>query len=129
MIATCILNSCIRTARRLVHLPDGKSLHFAFLLDGRNVVGFGYNQHRTHPYRAMFPAPEPTRPAWIHAEAAAIFSTRKIGDSVIVLRINRAGQLRYSRPCGCCQNLLTFHNITRVYYSAGVGDLFIEERL
>lgn len=61
----------------------------------------------------------------IHAERAAI---KRLGDvsklrgaTMVVLRINRSGELRYSKPCSECQCHLTKcireYGLRRVYYS------------
>jgi len=117
------LRSLQKLAIKLRSLPDGKSKHFAFLLAGGKVVGFGYNQHRTNPKARWLPDRAPS----IHAEQAAVLSTRKLGDTVVVLRLTHRG-LGYSRPCDCCRNFLGHYGIKRVYYSTSSGE-FVKEVL
>lgn len=113
------LRYCLRIARQLVELPDGKSKHFAYLLAGGKIVGFGYNKHRSHTYHSRWS--DPARPPAIHAEAAAVFSTRKQGDELVVVRVNRQGAVRLSKPCVCCCSFLQYRGIKRVWFTTEVG--------
>lgn len=119
MVSPSLLTRCIETAFTLVDLPDGKAKHFAWLLHNNTVIGFGWNKHRSHPYQVRWGYRD--RPYAIHAEAAAVLSTRKTGDEMIVVRVNRLGEVRLSKPCVCCYSFLQHYGVRRVWFTTNTS--------
>ena len=58
-------------------------------------------------------------PTSIHAEVAAIISARtELKDSkLLIVRINKANQLRLAKPCKHCLQYINYVGIRIVYYS------------
>lgn len=64
------------------------------------------------------------RPFSIHAEEMAILKGVRVGidfnnSTLCVVRINREGMLRCSRPCGMCSRLIEKVGIRQVWYVKG----------
>lgn len=51
----------------------------------------------------------------------------KIGCDLLVIRIDRNGNLQNSKPCSECVQLLKQHCINRVYYSNSLGEIVCEK--
>lgn len=93
-----------------------------------DIISFGYNQLRTHPFAARFGKNE-FSPYW-HAETHAIHnSLRRISiddlsrASLYVVRVKRPSEgsnkwvLGMSRPCRGCRKCIFEFGIGRVFYS------------
>lgn len=65
----------------------------------------------------------------LHAEAAAIISARcdLKGASILIIRLNRGGNLRLARPCKQCIAYLEFVKIKWYYYSTNEGTIVKEK--
>ena len=64
----------------------------------------------------------------MHAEHHAIRNYIKKGGKIknirlYVVRLDRKGKLRMSKPCKKCQKLIDFHNIKKVHYSTNEGTI------
>ncbi|MDD4081819.1 MAG: hypothetical protein PHD05_00395 [Sphaerochaetaceae bacterium] len=66
-------------------------------------------------------------PGTIHAEVDAIIKAKTDLKrcSILVVRINRNGQLRLSKPCQYCQMYLDYIGIRKIYYTT--NDATIQE--
>lgn len=58
-------------------------------------------------------------PGSVHAEVAAILSakTNLSGSSMFIVRVNKAGNLMYSRPCEHCLKYIIEVGIKKIIYS------------
>lgn len=61
----------------------------------------------------------------IHAEIAAVLIARRDvrGCSMLVVRINKKGDLLLAKPCEKCQDYMDFVGIKTVYYSTQEGKI------
>lgn len=59
----------------------------------------------------------------VHAEVDALLRARTDlnGASILVVRINNKGELRYSRPCKECNGYLNHVKIKNIFYSTNEG--------
>ncbi len=97
--------------------------HAACLLHGGKNYVCGINKYFTvrindNPFRIG-----------VHAEmdALASCSPRLIkGMDILVIRINRAQKLMYSRPCSSCIGKLQQREIRKAYYSTHTGEIMYE---
>jgi cytidine deaminase len=103
-----------------------------------DIVAFGYNQLRTHPFAARFGKNE-FAPYW-HAETHAIHnSLRRISiddltrATLYVVRVKRPSEratnwvLGLSRPCRGCRKCIFEFGVPRVCYSTDDDGFFCEE--
>jgi tRNA(Arg) A34 adenosine deaminase TadA len=117
-----LLRECVRFAlskNTPDHHPEwGRWHHYSFVIQDK-IVEFGLN--RTGPPIPMYPDI-----AKIHAEVAAwrkakgILNHRKPWD-VVNIRLNKTGDLRQSKPCVCCMELLRTAGCRMVHYSTNTG--------
>jgi deoxycytidylate deaminase len=63
----------------------------------------------------------------LHCEVVAIHNAKTDlrGSSLLVVRINKRGDLRMSKPCQHCQLYIDYVGITTVYYIDKAGDLVV----
>lgn len=89
----------------------------AVVFKGKRILSRGHN---TYQKSAKKLHPKFTRwPNSVHAEVDAILKARRNlkGASILVVRINKAGELRNSKPCAHCMLYLKHVGIKKVYYS------------
>lgn len=95
----------------------------AALTQGNKVIGFGVNQHKSHPLQARF-ASNPER-IYLHAEIAAIINANRrtsVGGAMLwVVRVNAIGEMCMARPCEGCWKALKAFDINNVVYSVKNG--------
>ena len=69
----------------------------------------------------------------VHAEEDTLIKYKKIGAtkskkySLLVIRINKTGNLCNSKPCADCICEFKKHNINKIYYSSSDGDIVCEK--
>lgn len=86
-----------------------------------NKLGFSSFGRRFHSEADKVPSK-----ASMHAELRAILNldrTLTEGASLLVVRINRKGELRMSKPCSMCKCSTAFVGIKKIYYSTNEGDI------
>lgn len=93
-----------------------KNRHGAVIYRGKQIISIGYNSLKTHPLAShLYEYPH------IHAELDAVIKAKGKdlhGCSIAIVRINRSGYLRNSRPCSCCMHLLVEKGLKYITYSA-----------
>jgi deoxycytidylate deaminase len=94
--------------------------HAAGLLYNKNIVYYGINKYikKNEYYKT------------IHAEVNLLKSIPFIklnGRDIIVIRVNKNGRLRNSRPCNDCIDILKKLGIRRVHYSDSDGNILVEQ--
>ena len=94
--------------------------HGAVLLHGKHVVSFGHNTEVTK--NNIFPS--------LHAEMAAIKNAKNMRIKkkstplcMVVIRINKSGYLRFSKPCYNCQHIMKTNGIEKCCYSTENGKI------
>lgn len=97
--------------------------HGAGLVCGENIVSVGVNKKFTVRFN------NDILPLTIHAEIDALSNLHPKhlkGMDVIVIRVNKAGKLVYSRPCNSCIDKLSRKGIRKAYYSDVNGNIVYE---
>lgn len=119
-----VIDKAVSVARNLIHLPNGRSKHFSFIIRKNHIVSIGWNDYKTHPLADRFGYEYP----FIHSELSAILNFNDLQNShkysFLNLRFN-TGELDLARPCPNCQRLLVHYGFNRVVYSTSEG--FTEE--
>lgn len=100
----------------------GTSRHAAAIIYKKKVLAYGWNKKKTHPLCVEY-QPNPER-FYLHAEMDAIIKTmNKHGEEILkdcdlyVLRIGNGGNVRFSKPCEGCMNMINAVGIKGVYWT------------
>lgn len=103
---------------KLISKPTCNFKHFAFILKRNRILSYGYNSSKTNPLSFKYGY----RFNQSHAELAAILKfpyepelLRKC--TLVNIRVNVRGELRLSKPCKFCLNLLRLFDLKHVLYS------------
>ena len=94
----------------------------AFIYDKKGtLLSIGKNSYiKTHPLQAKIAAKvgQPNR-IYLHAEIHALtrLSESDVPRKIVVVRLDKNGQPRLSRPCAVCQEALRMYGITEVEYT------------
>lgn len=110
------VESAKRTAEEST-FPDYR--HGALLVRGGSILNSAYNKNSRIGWANRFRS-KACGHATHHAELGAILGvdrTKTSGSDIYVVRIGRTGELKMSKPCQMCQQVLTHMGIKRVYYS------------
>ena len=114
-----ILKACLKAAATSTH----KRCKVAAVIFHKNrPISIGVNEKRHH--RKLHPI------FWkwegsIHAEQSAILNARcdLRGMSMLVIRLNNDGKLRFAKPCPFCIKYIEYVGIKNVYYSNFDGQI------
>ena len=108
-----LIDLAVREAKKSVH----KHRLGCVIFDKKRLLSSNYNQpfnysRKLHPRFRYWPTS-------IHAEVATILSAKTDlkGASLLVVRLNKADQLRMAKPCDYCMRYIEFVGIKRVWYS------------
>ena len=99
--------------------------HIAFLIRCGKIIHIGTNSCKSHPETLKY-AYKDHQKVGIHAELNVCMKSGKenLKDySMVVLRVDRKGNLANSRPCCGCQSVIKQFNIGDVWYSDSKGDV------
>jgi len=111
-------------AKRMADLSDyGKFSHGAILCKHGNVLNASHNKDKTCSFGSRFRCRKKGR-ATLHAELGAILNMSRDstdGADIYVVRVNRLGEMRNSKPCSMCYEAMKFVGIKRVFYSTSEG--------
>jgi deoxycytidylate deaminase len=93
--------------------------HGAIIVKGGRIVSTGINKIRNHPtVFGSSPKLLIKSEAHIHAEADAIRKVSELkGAKIYVARVNRSGQVRFSRPCDMCYRAIVKSGIRKVCHT------------
>lgn len=112
-IRSSLIDSAIRIARN----GDHKQRVGCVIFDKKRILSKGHNlcQRSVKKLHRKFQRWEGS----VHAEVDAIIHARTElkGTSLLVVRINRKGELRLSKPCHHCMKYIKYVGIKKVYYS------------
>lgn len=116
--------SLINKAIVLFELPQHNNYkHFSFIIKRNRIISLGWNlQKKTDTFAHKFKYKHP----FIHSELMAIKNfpyppTELYKCKMINIRLNNNKQLRLSKPCKNCQNLLNFFELKEIWYSHNNG--------
>lgn len=97
--------------------------HGAVLVKGSAVINASCNKNGFNSFGARFRKKE-YGTATLHAELGAILNVERSkteGATIYVVRINRRGEERLSKPCHMCRSAMEHCGIKRVVYSTNGG--------
>ena len=93
-----------------------KQRHGAVIVRGGRVISTGYNKARNNP--AIIPINELPKGVTVHAEIDALKKVRNpSGCDIYVVRIDRMGHFKLSKPCHICWTMLKYSGIKGVYHT------------
>lgn len=106
-----------------------KFFHFAFGFKKNKLLAIGQNnpeKTHTNAYRIAKKFNINTPYPYPHAEIdliARLWNKYYINSdlSIVVLRLNKCGQLRNSKPCPQCKKIISALDITKIYWSTENG--------
>ena len=96
--------------------------HGALLIKGGKIINTSPNKVSYNSFASRFTKFWPT----LHAEIGAVLGIDRsvtIGADIWVIRVNKLGKLRNSKPCRVCMEVLKSCGIRRVYYSNGKEEI------
>ena len=99
--------------------------HIAFLIRCGKIVHIGTNSCKSHPETLKY-AYKDHQKVGIHAELSVCMKSGKedLSDfKMVVLRVDRKGNLANSKPCCGCQSVIKQFNIGEVWYSDSKGEV------
>ena len=96
----------------------------AVIFRSKKILSVGFNQ--VHVQRRKLHPKFVNYRYNLHAEASSILNARcdLKGCEIVVVRINRKGELRLAKSCDNCLNYLEYVQMKRVWYSTGIGNEF-----
>ncbi len=112
---------------------SGKNFHLSFLIYKNRIISIGQNSKKTHPInlrnkKISREGIDISTFKGVCSEWSAISKLKNLTNipahkcSLINIRINKNNEIRMSRPCCSCIKLLSFFDISRVYYSNEKGE-------
>lgn len=113
--------------RRVLQEAENSEHHIyrlgAVIFKGSRILGSGHNSFRS----SNIPEKYKKYPHTLHAEQAAIYSVNDWntlkGASIVVIRLNKSGNLSKGYPCKYCLNTIRFVGIKNLYYSNRLGEI------
>lgn len=119
MNATNKTKRYIELAKRIAHNSDYPChRHGAILVKGGSVLNVGFNKNQYNAFAARFR--KPSLHATQHAELDCLLGvdrSKTSNSTVYVVRINRQGQAKLSKPCTMCEKAMKFCGVKKVVYS------------
>ena len=95
----------------------GKYPFGAVLCQGNRIISIGSNNYKTHPdSQSIF--------RWQHAEfncLVGLSPEHSIGGILFVVRLGRKGDLKISKPCEHCMELIKKYKLKQVWYINRAG--------
>jgi deoxycytidylate deaminase len=112
-----IRKSIVDDAIKLAKNGDHKQRVGCVIFHKKKILSYGWNQCQRSVKKL-----HPKYQRWkgsVHAEVDAIIhaKTELKGTSLLVIRINKKEQLRFSKPCQHCMKYIQHVGIKKVYYS------------
>lgn len=109
-----ISEKCLQMAKDLKKTNPFRCKHFSFIVQRSNILAVGQNQQwQTHPiaqeFGHKFSSVHSELDAWIKIRHRNVDLSK---CRLINVRINRFEDVKISRPCVCCSNLLQSFGLT-----------------
>lgn len=113
----------VDTAKKIKELtPDFKrNFHVTFILNKKKLISIGVNSKKTHTCSLNY---KYRGEVGTHSELAAINQLRFRGVqnfTVVNIRLNSKNEVRMSKPCCGCADMLKQFSVKKVYYSTNDG--------
>lgn len=88
------------------------------------IIAIGENSIKTHPIMEHYSKKMRIKhKIHLHAEISALVKSYQKSHSILVIRVNRSGNLAMAKPCPICQAAIDDAHIKHVYYSDIDGDI------
>jgi len=113
------LNLAKRVARQSQH---DHFKHGAVLVKGGSVINTSYNKSQYTRFGNRFRDTRFCGHATHHAELGCILGLDKAltqGTTLYVVRTNKEGKFKLSKPCAMCEEALRFCGVKKVIYTTG----------
>ena len=97
----------------------GKIRHGAVLVKGGSAINGAFNKEKYSSFGSRFRHKECGH-ATVHAEIGCVLGLARDktqGTTLYVIRINRRGEFRLSKPCCMCHEVLKHVGVKKVIYS------------
>ena len=117
-----ILTNCLAIARDYIpkHCQFDYFLHYAFVIQNNSIVEWSTNKVGEPPIHMGYHRRIGAIPK-LHAEILAYRKAKGLLNKqtfeIINVRLNKKGELRLSKPCICCQEILSDLGCKRFWYS------------
>ena len=98
--------------------------HVAFILNKRKIISIGWNDtKKSHTHMLRYPY---RFGSMIHAEFSALYRIRRHNIkwnklTIVVMRLDRDGKLKMSKPCCGCEKMIISHGIKSICFSTDDG--------
>lgn len=126
-----IINVVLKTARDKLdnHPQTGHWMHYSFIIQYNKLIEWATNLNYDPPlhygYRTRIN--DINYKPKIHSEIASYKKAKGILKKdyfeIINIRLNKMGELRLSKPCVCCYEILKALGCRSFYYSCDIGFL------
>jgi hypothetical protein len=124
-----LLSDALMTAHRTLknHPNTGSFLHWAFIIQDDSIVGYAMNDFGEPPSYFGYRCKRDTHlPSTRHAEFRALTKLKGIIDfrkswEIINIRLNQLGEIRFSKPCNRCYELMKKFGCRKFYFTTDVG--------
>jgi hypothetical protein len=104
---------------------EGRKLHFSFVVQKNQIIDWGCNMLHEPPIHMGYSQRINGAKARLHSEIVAykkakgLLSDKKF--HLINIRLNKQAQIRLSKPCICCHEILSSLGCNDFYYSMEEG--------
>ncbi len=120
----------IARAKLSSHPQYNHFMHYSFVVQFNKIVEWSVNNSKLPPVHYGYKdriKDKAFRPK-THSEIEAFRCARGLLDlnkpfEMINIRLSKNGEVRLSKPCVCCRDLLTALGCVKFYYSSEVGFL------
>jgi hypothetical protein len=122
-----LLTQCLSIAREYIpkHPQYNCFLHYSFIIQDNTIVEWSTNRVGVPPIHMGYHTRIGAIPK-LHAEILAYRKAKGLlrdKFEIVNIRLNKDGELRSSKPCLCCQNILSDLGCIKFYYSYEGGFL------
>jgi len=122
------LEKCISLTKALHELDsDLKCQHSSFIFHKNRIITIGKNSKKSNPTNRRNPKTgtngEQISDKYTCSELNAFIKFKNLTNidfsktNLVTTRIDRNGEIRNSKPCTSCQNLIKFLNPKKIFYS------------
>lgn len=125
-----LFHECLRLARAKIEQHPQKKfyIHYSFLVQNNKILSCGTNMAAIPPIHLGYHARLDGGCPKTHSEIVAWRRGKGLVNSkykwnLINIRLNKNGNLMLSKPCKCCQNVMTALGCEAFYYSFNQGFL------
>tara|TARA_R100000008_G_C3548651_1_gene149048 strand:+ start:380 stop:826 length:447 start_codon:yes stop_codon:yes gene_type:complete len=103
----------------------GKIRHGAVLVKGGSIISTSFNKDKFSAFGERF-RKQGLGPATHHAELGCVLGidrSKTVGSTIYVVRINKKGEYRLSKPCPMCHEILKFCGVKKVVYTKNENEI------